>query len=128
MANRIGDQDPLSADRRFFAALLAADADGLADLLAVDFQLIDVLQGSEISRAALIEAVATGQVRFDAIEVGEARECRYGNVAVITGRTQMRGQGGDQTWAARSRYTHVYVEQGGRWRLVAAQGTQIAQE
>jgi len=37
----------------------------------------------------------------------------------------MRGRFGNQAFAARSRYTHVYIEQEGRWRLVAAQGTQI---
>jgi hypothetical protein len=40
----------------------------------------------------------------------------------------MAGQGGGQAWSARSRYTHVFVEQKGRWRLVAAQGTLIAGE
>jgi len=67
-------------------------------------------------------------VRFEAIDVLESRERRYGNFALVTGRTEMRGQGAGQTWAARSRYTHVFVEQQGRWRLVAAQGTQIAGE
>jgi ketosteroid isomerase-like protein len=128
MANQADDRGPRDADRRFFAALLAADVEALGELLADDFVLIDVLQGGEVPRAALLDAVAGGVVRFEAIEVLESRERRYGNVAVITGRTEMRGQGGDQTWAARSRYTHVFVEQRGHWRLVAAQGTRIAGE
>ena len=33
---------------------------------------------------------------------------------------------GETATTARSRYTHVFVEQDGRWRMVAAQGTQIA--
>jgi len=37
----------------------------------------------------------------------------------------MTGQFGETPFAAKSRYTHVYAEQQGRWRLVAAQGTQI---
>jgi len=125
MPGRNTEEDPLAADRRFFGALLAADVNALGDLLADDFLLIDVLQGGEIPRQALLEAVASGFVRFEAITVIESRERRYGGTAIVTGRTEMRGQGGGQSWSARSRYTHVFVEQRGRWMLVSAQGTRI---
>ena len=118
----------LPADRRFFAALLNADANELSTLLADDFVLIDVMRGGEIPRPALIEAVRTWQVLFETIEVDEARERRYGNVSVVTGRTRMRGRAGEQAWTVQSRYTHVYVRQRDAWRLVSAQGTQIAGE
>ena len=49
----------------------------------------------------------------------------YRTTAVITGRTQMSGQLGETPFATENRYTHVYVEEQGRWRLVTAQGTQI---
>jgi ketosteroid isomerase-like protein len=120
------DRAARDADRRFFSALLSADVAALGELLAEDFILIDVLQGGEIPRAALLDAMAQGIVRFERIEVFESRARLYGNVAVVTGRTEMEGQGAGQPWSARSRYTHVFVEQQGRWRLVAAQGTRIA--
>jgi len=31
-------------------------------------------------------------------------------------------------FVASSRYTHVYIQQEGRWRMVSAQGTRIAPE
>ena len=125
MPGQTQEQEPLVADRRFFGALLAADVKGLGEILADDFLLIDVLQGGEIPRQALLEAVASGFVRFEAIEVLESRERRYGSTAIVTGCTEMRGKGGEQSWSARSRYAHVFVEQAGRWRLVSAQGTRI---
>jgi ketosteroid isomerase-like protein len=117
---------PREADRQFFAALLAANVEVLRDLLADDFVLIDVFQGGEIPRESLLDAIAGRAVRFEAVEVLESRERRYGDVALITGRTEMRGHGEGQAWAVSSRYTHVFVQQQGRWRLVAAQGTRIA--
>jgi uncharacterized protein (TIGR02246 family) len=128
MTDQADDRGPREADQRFFAALRAGDAKALDDLLADDFMLIDVLRGGEIPRAALLEAVAGAMVRFESIEVLETRVRRHGNAAIVTGRTAMQGRAGDQAWSVRSRYTHVFVEQSGRWRLVAAQGTPIADE
>ena len=119
------DTGALSADRRFFEALRAGDATALAGLLSDDFLLIDVMQGGEIPGPALVEAVRSRQIVFETIEVLESRERRHGDASVVTGQTRMGGRAGDQVWAVRSRYTHVYVRQGNAWRLVSAQGTQI---
>ena len=116
----------LNRDRRFFDALRTADATALAGLLSDDFVLVDVMQGGEIPGPALVEAVRTRQIVFDVIEVVDSRERRHGNASVVTGQTRMRGRAGDQAWAVHSRYTHLYVRQRDAWRLVSAQGTQIA--
>ncbi len=113
------------ADRSFFAALRAGDGAALAGLLDDDFVLVDVLRGAEVRRDELIAAVGAGQLRFDAIDVRSFRVRRYAGTALITGETRMRGRFGDSAWSAHSRYTHVYVAQSERWRLVSAQGTPI---
>jgi ketosteroid isomerase-like protein len=117
---------PQDGDQSFFTALRSGDGAALAALLTDDFVLIDVMRGGEVPRADLIGAVGAGQLRFDAIEVVASRVRRYGSAAIVTGETRMRGRFGDEGWSAHSRYTHVYVEQDGRWRLASAQGTQIA--
>jgi len=38
----------------------------------------------------------------------------------------MKGRLGEALFAASSRYTHVFVDQRGEWRLATAQGTQIS--
>ena len=120
------ESDPLVVDHQFFGALVAGSLETLDELLADDFVLIDVLSGSEISRAALLATAGSGQIRFEGIQPLEARVRRYGATAVITGRTRMKGKFEGSPFETSSRYTHVYVEQHGRWRLVSAQGTQIA--
>ena len=122
------DPDPLAAERLFFAALVAAALEDLDRVLADDFVLIDVMRGDEIAKAALVAVLGSGQLRFAAIEPVESRVRRYPGTAVVTGRTRMSGTFDGAPFAASSRYTHVYVQQEGRWRLVAAQGTQIPPE
>ena len=115
----------LSLDRQFFTALVDADTAALGGILSDDFILIDVNSGSEIAKPDLLTALGLEHVTFDSIEPAEQRARRYQATIVITGRTRMKGRLGDAPFAASSRYTHVYVEQQGEWRLVAAQGTLI---
>ncbi len=117
--------EPLAAERQFFKALLEADGPELDRVLADDFLLIDVLSGSEFQKPTLLAAVASCQVKFEKIDVLESRVRRYPGIAIVTGRTQMRGRFGESPFSANSRYTHVYIEQQGFWRLVTAQGTPI---
>ncbi len=119
---------PLAAERQFFAALIEGNVEALNQLLADDFILIDVLSGSEIAKASLLSALESGQLKFEAIEPADSRVRLYQGTAVVTGRTKLSGRFGDAAFAARSRYTHVYVQQEDHWRLLAAQGTQIAGE
>lgn len=117
--------EPHAAERQFFKALLEADGPELDRVLADDFMLIDVLSGSEFQKPALLAAVASCQVKFEKIDALESRVRRYHGIAIVTGRTQMRGRLGEAPFSADSHYTHVYLEQQGFWCLVSAQGTPI---
>ena len=120
------ESGPLEADRQFFGALTGADVEALGQLLAGDFVLIDVMRGAEITKAQLLTAVGSGQVKFESIKPAESRVRLYPSTAVVTGRTEMSGFFAGTPFAASSRYTHVYVRREGRWRMVSAQGTRIA--
>jgi hypothetical protein len=119
--------NPLVAEQEFFGALIAGKMEVLDELLIDDFILVDVMRGAEISKPELLAAVTSGQVRFEAIEPSGAQVRSFGPTAIVNGRTEMRGRAGDMAFAVRSRYTHVYVEQQGRWRMASAQGTQIVE-
>ena len=45
---------------------------------------------------------------------------------IVIGRTEMQLRFDQTAFTTKSRYTHVYVEERGRWRMVSAQGTPIA--
>jgi len=120
------DSGPLAAERRFFTGLLDSNVETLDRVLADDFMLIDVMGGSEIPRAVLLDAIRSGQLKFETIEHLDSRVRFYPTMAVVTGSTQMSGHFGATRFRAHSRYTHVFVEQQREWRLVAVQGTQIS--
>jgi ketosteroid isomerase-like protein len=119
----------LERDQGFFDALVAADRDRLEGLLADDFLLVAIDDGSVVDRTTLLDLVAAGAVRFLAIEVfhDEAIVRRVGNVGLVVGRTGMNFTDPDGVaFSSGSRYTHVYAEDApGRWRLTSAQGTAI---
>ena len=117
---------PLAADGQFFKALLGADVAALDDLLDGDFILVDVMGGSEVPKAALIGLVGSGQLKFESIIPADAHVRIYGTTGVVIGRTEMRMRFEQTSFTTKSRYTHVYVEERGRWRMVSAQGTPIA--
>ena len=118
--------DALTADRQFFTALIEGDGQALDRVLSDDFILIDVMSGSVITKPEFLTAIRSRQVTFEAIEPADNLVRLYQGTAVITGRTQMKGRFGEKPFAVGSRYTHVFVEQQGEWRLVSAQGTQIS--
>jgi hypothetical protein len=122
-------EDILAADDRFFTALLRADSAALERLLIGDFLLIDVNSGSEVAKSLFVPAVGSSQITFEEIEVDDTtRRVRcYGPSALVTGRTRMRGHYAGALWTAHSRYTHVYVEDHGTWRMASAQGTPITE-
>lgn len=117
--------DSLAANHHFFVSLIEADLPALDRLLGVDFILIDVMSGSEITKPDFLAAIGSGQVRFEMIEPADNRVRLYQTTSVITGRTRMEGRLGDKPFAASSRYTHVFVNQQGEWQMISAQGTQI---
>lgn len=118
----------LDTDEGFFAALLEGDPERLAALLRTDFVIVDVVSGTVAGRDALVDAVAKGAVTFKDIRrfPEEALVRRYGDVALVVGRTRMTFElPGGSMFTGGSRYTHAFTLADGRWHLVSAQGTAI---
>jgi ketosteroid isomerase-like protein len=122
-AHDTGTREVLACDESFFTALLAADHELLGTILADDFLIVDVLSGQVARRQELLGAISSGRLRFAEVtrHAGERSVRLRDPAAVVTGRTRMVMcyQGDEVT--VHSRYTHVYVRETGRWRLLSAQ-------
>lgn len=121
---QIEEPDVLSLESRFFNGLIA-NIEVVEDLMSDDSLLIDVLSGSEVTKAELISVLKAGQLKFEKIKLLGSRVRFYEGTALVTGSTKMSGRFGDDPFSVLSRYTHVYVRSRNRWHLVSAQGTQI---
>ena len=121
----MSNQNPEEIEQEFFKALIEADQEALDRILADDFLLIDVMTGSEVSKAELLDIVVARGFRFEEINRIDFRVRVYGTVTIITGQTEIIGDSNGRRFEVDSRYTHVFEEQLGRWRMVTAQGTQI---
>lgn len=122
------DEPVLVAERAFFAALLAGDAAVLDGLLADDFVIVDVMAGQAVPRQDFLAVIASGDLEFVEVVRNEADALvrHRPGVAVVLGRTRMTMRFQGEEGAVPSRYTHVWSEDRGRWRLFAAQGTREA--
>jgi ketosteroid isomerase-like protein len=117
---------PEQADDEFFDALIAGDVSRLEPLLDERFVIVDIMSGAVADRAALMTALAQHVLEFERVELVERTARHYGDTAILVGRTQMAGSFAGASFAAASRYTHVFVRGADtRWRLASAQGTQI---
>ena len=117
----------VAADRAFFDALVSGDSAAVDRLLARDFVIVSVQDGSANTRADLIAALDDG-LRFPAVtdHPGEAIVRVVGEVGIVVGRTAMSFTGADGSpFEAGSRYTHVYVRESDGWQLLSAQGSEI---
>ena len=108
-------------------AMVQADTGALAHLLAPDLTYTHT-DGAQKKRAALLQLVGSGALRYASI-TPEARDVRLvGASAVVTGRSAMRVEASGQTHAFRIRYLAVYRRSALGWQLIAWQSTRLPAE
>lgn len=101
----------------FNAAMVSNDVDRIADCIGDDWVLVTPEVGP-VSRAGMLEAIASGRLSHDTMTKQVVRAKVYGDVAVVTGRGQNTGLFRGAPIAADEWITDVYHRVDGRWRCV----------
>jgi ketosteroid isomerase-like protein len=71
---------------------------------------------------------APGKTYYEAFEVDDLAVRIYGQTVVVTGRSTPRGRTAKgEPIRGRYRFLRVWVKRGGRWQVVAFEGTRIAE-
>ena len=81
--------------------------------------------GSAVNKQQLMAVLRSGQVLAERITSDEFRLRRYGDTAVVTGRSAYFAGGRK---VGEVRHTQIWVRRRGRWQLVGWQGTPVGEE
>lgn len=99
-----------------------------SDAAAVDKILADDLvythsTGIVDSKADYLGKMRSGKQKYDSIRYTDQKIRVYGNTAVVNGQVHMLGSSDGKPFDNRLFVQHVWVKQGGQWKLVAHQTT-----
>jgi ketosteroid isomerase-like protein len=111
-------------ERRRFEAMRVADIHALDTLLANDLTYTHTT-GRVDDKGTLLSDLHARRIVYDSIVPSDVRVRVYGRTAAATGtaRMQVRANGAVARFTAR--FTELYVDNAGRWQLVAWQSTRV---
>ena len=109
---------------QYTAALKGKDAAALGRLWADDLTFITPA-GVVQTKAQRLADIQSGANRFDSLDASDRTVRVYGDVAVMTSLTTLKGQYGGGKVSGRFRVTNVFVRRGGGWQIVSLQQTPL---
>ena len=107
-------------------AQLNSDVAALDSLLADDHIFTNPL-GVVQTKAQRLAEIQSGSRKLELFSITDVQVRVYGDTAVVTSRAMLKGQRQGQDISGQFRGIDVYVKKQGRWQVVAAQATRIAQ-
>ncbi len=107
-------------------AQLTNDAVALDRIWADDHSFTNPL-GVVQTKAERLSEIKSGDRKLESFTIAEVQVRVYGNTAVVTSHATLKGQRQGHDISGQFRGIDVYVNQRGRWQVVAAQATRIAQ-
>ncbi|WP_374434773.1 nuclear transport factor 2 family protein [Inhella sp.] len=110
---------------RWDQAIVAKDRAAIEANMAADFRQIDGAGNLE-DKASFVAGLLDPQLQIDPYRVEDFEIRLYGEVALLSGRTRMRGRYAGKAFESHYRYIDVYVRRNGIWQIVSVQISKIA--
>lgn len=120
------EQEVREMERQLGEALTRLDIAVLDGLLADDY-VFTTSAGEVITKAQAMVDLQSPNLRVELFNHDDIQVRVYGNAAVVIGRSTVKGRLRDQDLSGQYRYTRVYVRRQGRWQIVAAHLSRMAQ-
>jgi len=118
------EQELTQLTDQYIAALKGKDTAALERIWADDLTFINP-GGAVFTKAQRLADIQSGANRFDSLEASDRTVRIYGDTAVMTSLTTMKGQYGGQDASGQYRVTNVFAKRGGGWQIVSLQMTPI---
>jgi ketosteroid isomerase-like protein len=118
------EQELTQLTDQYIAALKSKDTAALERIWGDDLTFISP-GGSVLTKAQRLADIQSGATRFDSLETSDRTVRVYGDAAVMTSLTTMKGQYGGQATSGQYRVTNVFARRSGGWQIVSLQMTPI---
>jgi hypothetical protein len=120
----LDERDLLRVEAALCHAFEAGDARFLRSGLDRGFTLTDS-HGEVTGYERNIADVAQREPRYEVFRNHEQKVRLYGDAAVVTGITTVKGVAGKDAFAADFQYTDTWVRREGRWKLAASHASRL---
>lgn len=122
-------QELIQLERDIGAANVRRDADFFERVEADEFVFTDSSGGVTTKKedVASVRGPASPDSRLLSYDVDDLKVMLYGDTAVVTGRSTLKGVNKGQEWTSQSRFTDVFVRRDGRWQIVAGHSSRLRQ-
>jgi ketosteroid isomerase-like protein len=105
-------------------AIVRKDRAAVEANMAEDFRQIDGA-GNVVPLAEFIDGLMSDDLEIDPYTVEEFDVRLYGDVALLSGRTDMTGRYQGEPFVSHYRYIDTYARRDGAWKVVSVQITRI---
>jgi len=119
------DADLLAMDATWNELRMKPDVEGLSRILADDWMLTHS-DGRVQSKSDYLDELRTAARRNQGIGNEDMRLRRYGDTMVVTGTSVQSGISNGVPWSGRFRFTRVWVQREGAWKMIASHSSRIA--
>ena len=120
------EQQIRELERRFIDGFVQPDIAKLNQVLAPDITITHS-NGVIVNKTQYLEEFRRGEVKYSySVIDGDYRIRVYEDAAVVTGRATSKGMDHGEEFVRHIRFTRVYINRSGRWRMVALQATRLS--
>ena len=107
------------------AAVVKGDVAYVDKQTADDYMFINMF-GQVTDKKQLLDGMKSGALKISADDISDLKVRVYGNTAVVTGKSDIKGTIGGKDASGMSLFTRVFVKKGGHWQTVALQQTKAS--
>jgi ketosteroid isomerase-like protein len=106
-------------------AIVRKDRPAIEANMADDFRQIDG-DGDIETKASFVTGLVSPKLTINPYTVEDFEVRLYGDVALLSGRTQMTGSYNGKPFASHYRYIDIYVRSNGVWKIAGVQITKMS--